>query len=94
MWYVASAQAKLARKERTTMYDRTILRAAAKDAGAENPNQLAALLGLPRITAWRLWTGRSEPTRSTTAAAVARLRIVEADLLVPAGDVPASDGAA
>lgn len=76
------------------MYDREKLRAAAIAAGAENPNQLATLLGLPRITAWRLWTGRGEPTRSTSAAAVARLRIIEADLLVPAGDAPAVDGAA
>lgn len=75
------------------MYDREKLRAAAVAAGAENPNQLAALLGLPRITAWRLWTGRGEPARSTAAVAVAQLRITERDLLVPAPASASEDAA-
>lgn len=77
------------------MYDRSNLRAAAIAAGAENPNQLAELLELPRNTTWRLWHGLTEPKRHVAAVVEDRLHVPHADLLVPAMEsAPAVDGAA
>lgn len=70
------------------MYDRTILRAAALAAGIENPNQLAAKLGITRNSAWRLWHGKTTPRSPIAAAVHAALGVPVAALLVPA----AADG--
>lgn len=76
------------------MYDRSNLRAAAIAAGAENPNQLAELLALPRNTTWRLWHGLTEPKRHVAAIVEDRLHVPHADLLLPAVTAPAAGGAA
>lgn len=64
------------------MYDRTALIAAAQAAGIENASQLATHLGIPRMTAHRLWHGTAEPARRTAAVVADRLGVTEADLLV------------
>jgi hypothetical protein len=71
------------------MYDRTILREAAKTAPkklrAANANQLAAVLagyGVGRMTAYRLWNGDAEPSRETASIACRLYRVSEAALLI------------
>ncbi|MFI0897708.1 helix-turn-helix domain-containing protein [Streptomyces sp. NPDC020983] len=76
------------------MYDRTVLRSAAKAAGIKNSNQLATKLGLPRNTAWRLWHGHTEPTAPIAAAVHAELGVPVAALLVPAEVSATADGSA
>lgn len=71
------------------MYDRTILREAAKTAPkrlrAANANQLATVLanhGVGRMTAYRLWNGDAEPSRDTAGTVCRLYRIPEAALLI------------
>lgn len=86
------------------MYDRTILRTAARNAPrkhrAANANQLAAVLakhGMSRMTAYRLWDGDTAPSGPVNALMYRLYRVHPGDLLVPAVDsapAPAADGTA
>lgn len=73
------------------MYDRETLRTAARTAPmkrrAANANQFAAVLakkGVGRMTAYRLWNGDAEPSRTTERIVCRLYRIPRAALFVPA----------
>ena len=64
-------------------YDRSLLRAAARDKGDFTPSDLSRRLEVAPATAWRLWNGRTAPS-GRVAAAVERHYGVPASLLVKA----------
>ena len=68
------------------MYDRTALRAAAAKRGDKNANRVAARLGIPRTTAYRLWDGTAAPSAEVANAVQTAYCLTVADLLVPATD--------
>jgi hypothetical protein len=68
-------------ERRTTVYDRSILRAVAREKGDETSADMSRRLGVAPVTAWRLWNGTGGPS-ATVAAAVKRVYGLDAaDLL-------------
>lgn len=49
------------------MYDRTILRAVAREKGDTTSADMARRLGVAPPTAWRLWTGKAGPSAAVAA---------------------------
>lgn len=64
------------------MYDRTKLREAAEQRGDTNANRVAIRLGLPRMTAHRLWNGTVRPSAETIAAVQREYQVPTEALLI------------
>ncbi len=62
------------------MYDRSALVRAARAKGDARSADLSRRLGIPRNTAWRLWTGKTAPTIRLAAAVERHYGVKSADL--------------
>lgn len=65
------------------MYDRSILRAVAREKGDASGADIARRLGVSPVTGWRLWNGINTPTAAIAAAVHAAYGLHAADLLRP-----------
>ncbi|MGW9041218.1 helix-turn-helix domain-containing protein [Streptomyces lydicus] len=63
------------------MYDRSVLIAAARDAGDHTPSDTARRLKVARNTAWRLWHGRTAPSATLAAAVEAHYGVSAGELI-------------
>lgn len=61
-------------------YDRTILRAIAREKGIENGAALAEHIGVSPVTGWRLWNGVTFPARPVQRLVEQHLGLTPADL--------------
>lgn len=68
------------------LYDRALLRAAARDKGDRTPTDLSRRLMVAPVTAWRLWNGVTAPSAAIVAAVDATYGVPAAALLRPATD--------
>ncbi|NML50573.1 XRE family transcriptional regulator [Streptomyces sp. R302] len=66
------------------MYDRALLQQAATAHGVGDYKALAADLGIPPVTAWRLWGGVTAPSARLAAKVHARYGLTTAQLITPA----------
>lgn len=63
------------------MYDRTILRAVAREKGDTTSADMARRLNVATATAWRLWTGKAGPSAAIAARVEAVYGLKTDDLL-------------